>query len=253
MVSVVSLLIASVHAYRENELNFMGAVFVYSMIHEAVVANFIGTYSYSMSFQPQIMKIPVMIGLSWATIVYVSKEMGEKMGLRTWRLALFSGVMALSLDMGIDPIATEIGVWSWGWPADFLGVPAGNFFGWFAISFVFVYLSSYLGKFVKENYALSLTIILTIPTVLLSLALWETAGAGMLTVFALVVVSLALIEDELEITRVSSLLFLPIFIIEVSYLIVGLVYDLGIYVAPSGAIALIYIIFWSCVEDKPPL
>lgn len=253
MVSVVSLLIASAHAYKENELNFLVAVFVYSMIHEAVVANFVGTYSYSMNFQPQIMKIPVMIGLSWATIVYVSKEMGEKMGLRTWRLALFSGVMALSLDIAVDPIATEIGVWSWSWPADFLGVPAGNFFGWFAISFVFVYLSSYLGKFVSENCALSLSVVLTIPTVLLSLALWEATGAGMLTVFALAVVSLALIEDGLEITKVSSLLFLPIFIIEVSYLLVGLAYGLGTYVVPSVAITLIYIIFWFCIGDKSSL
>lgn len=51
-----------------------------------------------------------------------------------WRVPLLSGVIAVGLDLFIDPIAVRIGYWVWLAPGEvYYDIPLLNFVGWFVL------------------------------------------------------------------------------------------------------------------------
>ena len=51
-----------------------------------------------------------------------------------WRVPLLTGVIALGLDLFIDPISVLVGYWVWFVPGDvYYGIPLLNFVGWFVL------------------------------------------------------------------------------------------------------------------------
>ena len=51
-----------------------------------------------------------------------------------WRVPLLAAVIAVALDLYIDPVAVAVGYWVWQVPADvYYGIPLLNFVGWFVL------------------------------------------------------------------------------------------------------------------------
>jgi putative membrane protein len=54
-----------------------------------------------------------------------------------WRVPLATGVIAVSVDLLIDPVAVAIGYWVWHVPGNvYYGIPLLNFVGWFVLMFL---------------------------------------------------------------------------------------------------------------------
>ncbi len=100
--------------------------------------------------------IPLVLPISWAVIIYVSYTItnfflygfgGEKPRYKHNLLFLvgflvllsaIDGLIAVNLDMIMDPVAVSPLVQQWVWVngGPYFGIPIGNFMGWFVITFI---------------------------------------------------------------------------------------------------------------------
>jgi len=83
--------------------------------------------------------IPLSVTFAWVGIIYSAMIIGECLKLPLWQRILTTTLIALSLDWGMDPIAVELGAWTWTYPdGDYFGVPGFNFIGWFFIPIAYL-------------------------------------------------------------------------------------------------------------------
>jgi decaprenylphospho-beta-D-ribofuranose 2-oxidase len=81
--------------------------------------------------------VPIFIGLGWGTIFYITTWTAERLRLRNFaETAFVAGILAVNLDLSIDPTATMNKYWVWdgvSFDHGFFGVPFDNFISWVAI------------------------------------------------------------------------------------------------------------------------
>lgn len=91
-----------------------------------------GNYSYGPVLGAQFFEVPILIGVNWLLLVYLS---GGLFIIRIKNDLLAAGMGALVmvlLDILIEPVAVKLDFWSW---QDDV-IPLSNFIGWFAIAFI---------------------------------------------------------------------------------------------------------------------
>jgi uncharacterized membrane protein len=84
--------------------------------------------------------VPLAIVTSWGAIIYAAMWTSDQLQLRWYLRPISDGLLALSIDLGLDPIALPLAWWTWTIPGDplpWFGAPLVNFFGWFAVAFTF--------------------------------------------------------------------------------------------------------------------
>ncbi|MBW6440874.1 carotenoid biosynthesis protein [Patescibacteria group bacterium] len=91
---------------------------LYGLILEIVNVHNSGTYSYGQEFMLQIYNIPLVIGMGWAIIYYVSEKAVQSYNLKWWQVPFFMSLIALSIDLAIDMVAIRLGFWKWLIPLD---------------------------------------------------------------------------------------------------------------------------------------
>jgi Carotenoid biosynthesis protein len=149
------------HAWRTQGtarmVTFFGVCFLYGLILEnsGILIGYFGEshYRHYIGFAGLRLPAPIATQFGWAIMFYVATWMAELIAeKRQWlarspiRMAVFTSLLATSLDFQIDPMASLSGVW-WSWnpalPAWFLGVPFLNFAAWFVafLPFTFAYYS----------------------------------------------------------------------------------------------------------------
>lgn len=77
--------------------------------------------------------VPLWVAAGWGTIIYISMAATDRMGFQWYFRPLLDGLLAVSLDLTLDPIAEATGWWHWVRPGQFFGVPCDNFIGWLLI------------------------------------------------------------------------------------------------------------------------
>jgi len=101
---------------------------------------------------------PAWVCLCWFIIAYscvwVAGKVFPKVGL--WGRAFAGGLIAMGLDLWVDPVSTSPELMSWVWANGdhirILGIPHGNFLGWFFLIFLFAILwERYLPR-LKERW-----------------------------------------------------------------------------------------------------
>lgn len=152
--------LALIHALLDGKINRVQRVlmlltlFFYGILLEyiGIVA---GHHYYAVEPVMILGVVPLSIPLSWVGIIYSAMIIGERLELSLWNRILTTTLLSLSLDWGMDPIAVELGLWTWTHEAgSFFGVPSFNFIGWFFIPVV--YLVAYNFHWNKERNKLEL-------------------------------------------------------------------------------------------------
>jgi hypothetical protein len=96
-----------------------------------------GRYSYPLENELHIGVVPLSVTLAWVGLIYSSMVIVDRMKLPVGLRLLMSTLITLSLDWGMDPIAVELGAWTWyfhgGQQGLYFGVPGFNFIGWLFI------------------------------------------------------------------------------------------------------------------------
>jgi hypothetical protein len=97
-----------------------------------------GNYHYAPELIMLFKVIPLSVTFSWVGIIYSVMLIGDLLNLPSWLRIITSTLIALSLDWGMDPIAVDLGAWTWSYEGEYFGVPGFNFIGWFFIPIAYL-------------------------------------------------------------------------------------------------------------------
>jgi uncharacterized membrane protein len=109
-----------------------------------------GHYHFTEVMGPKIFHVPVLLGLAYVGMGYVSWTLGVliagKHQNRIWPIPLIAAFIMVAWDLSMDPIWSNlVHGWVWHNGGAYFGVPISNFFGW--------YLTVYL---IYQSFALYL-------------------------------------------------------------------------------------------------
>ncbi len=92
-----------------------------------------GNYTYGDSLGIKAFNTPLIIGLNWLLLVYISASVLEKTNLHVTVKVIFSALMMLGYDLIIEQIAPLLNMWNWQNEM----VPLNNYIAWFFLAVVF--------------------------------------------------------------------------------------------------------------------
>jgi uncharacterized membrane protein len=127
---------------RKAALLFVGgAVLWTSLIENFGVAEGTYTYSTQAGFFLWVGLVPFWVEAGWITVVFTLFILFHEVLLKDrspWLQAMFTGLLAVNMDLVIDPVAVANNLWRWTERSVYvLGVPIDNWLGWFLVVFFF--------------------------------------------------------------------------------------------------------------------
>lgn len=105
-----------------------------------------GEYSYGEVLGLKLLNVPLLIGLNWAMLVFAIGVPMARTTLPIWAKVLLSSVAMVALDLLIEPVAINLGFWSW----EQVAVPLQNYIAWGGVSALFFTLF-FTGSIKREN------------------------------------------------------------------------------------------------------
>jgi uncharacterized membrane protein len=127
-----------VHAWkrwgRKRATFFFIFALVYGFILEEITVTQSGYYEYNPNSWIMIGSTQMAVPFCWTAVIYTCirtiEERKELRGLAKIEKGLLAGVLAVSIDVGIDAVFANYGLWRWEeW--QWLGVPLANYTAWF--------------------------------------------------------------------------------------------------------------------------
>ncbi|SHI46658.1 putative membrane protein [Hymenobacter daecheongensis DSM 21074] len=105
-----------------------------------------GVYEYGATLGVKWLGVPLIIGLNWLLLTYMTGILARYLPAPGFVRALAAAVLMVGMDLCIEPVAVHFDFWSW----QFNRIPLQNFKGWFAIALI---LQVYFNRtdFVKRN------------------------------------------------------------------------------------------------------
>ncbi len=126
-----------------------------------------GNYSYGPVLGYQLFQVPLLIGINWLLLVYLSGGILHHIIKSDFLAAILGSLIMVFLDFLIEPVAVKLDFWTWENDV----IPVSNFLGWFGVAF-FIHLIYRKLNFEKYNpLSLFLLINLTVFFMLLNILL----------------------------------------------------------------------------------
>ncbi|QKQ99098.1 carotenoid biosynthesis protein [Metallosphaera tengchongensis] len=125
-----------VHSYvtlHWRSIRFLMTAFVIGFLFEVIGVHTgfpFGRYYYTGGLGMEVLGVPVIIPLLWATLAYFSYLPSHNAVISSWLMVL--------VDLTVDPLFSRFD-WHWLSPGQYFGVPITNFVSWFVISMI-IYL-----------------------------------------------------------------------------------------------------------------
>ncbi|ERM82874.1 hypothetical protein P872_05345 [Rhodonellum psychrophilum GCM71 = DSM 17998] len=105
-----------------------------------------GGYSYGSVLGVKVFEVPLMIGVNWFLLVYLSAEIFEGR-IRNWLVAAILGALVMVImDFLIEPVAVSLDFWAW----EGGQIPLSNYTSWFIVALVIQLIYGKL-EFRKKN------------------------------------------------------------------------------------------------------
>ena len=97
-----------------------------------------GAYAYSDTLGAQLLGVPAVIPLAWTMMGYPAFVVGRHITRHAVLGPVVAGAALAVWDLFLDPQMVAAGHWTWSPSATpvLLGIPVGNFVGWFAVATV---------------------------------------------------------------------------------------------------------------------
>lgn len=134
---VFGYLLSFQHSWSRQFLYFSLSIMITSYLIELIGVQtglVFGSYSYGAALGFKIGGTPLLIGVLWFVLIY-----GIGSQLTAWQIspvlkAATGACMMLLIDLFIEPVAMELGFWSW----ENDTIPIQNYVAWYMISFVYL-------------------------------------------------------------------------------------------------------------------
>lgn len=95
-----------------------------------------GEYTYGENLGLKVADVPIIIGVNWAILSFVSAEIANSFRLKPISIKAFiSSALMLILDFFIEQSAPRFDFWEF----DLAEVPLQNYFTWFILAYIFSY------------------------------------------------------------------------------------------------------------------
>jgi uncharacterized membrane protein len=92
-----------------------------------------GTYVYGKTLGLSILNTPVLIGLNWLFLVYVTSSLFEKYHIHQIFKIILASLAMVVFDLVLEPVAPKMDMWYWKNSV----IPLRNYMAWFIIAIVF--------------------------------------------------------------------------------------------------------------------
>lgn len=105
---------------------------IYGILLELATIRQLHIYQYG-QFTLMVLDVPLAVAVMWGTLLYGVRLLSDATTLPEWARPMLDALLAIAIDLIMDPIAIRLGMWEWkpGLPMQYFGVPYGNFWGWF--------------------------------------------------------------------------------------------------------------------------
>ena len=147
-----ALIHAAIHYGWRGSVIFAAICLVVSNLLEnlSIATGFpFGHYYFTELMGPKLFQVPVLLGLAYIGMAYVSWTLARLVvgrpyaaiaGARIFTLPLVAGFIMVAWDLAQDPVwATLVHGWAWRDGGPWFGVPVSNYLGWFLTVFI-IYL-----------------------------------------------------------------------------------------------------------------
>ena len=112
-------------------------VYISGFVIESIGVNtgfIFGEYIYGKTLGYQIFETPLIIGMNWLFLVYVSSSLTEKINSGNIISFLLPPVLMVVYDLVLEQVAPGLGMWNWKGDS----VPLQNYIAWLVIAFLFI-------------------------------------------------------------------------------------------------------------------
>ncbi|MDN3687805.1 carotenoid biosynthesis protein [Cyclobacterium jeungdonense] len=160
------LLVTSILLYFHKGYNrwffiFALSAFGIGMITEIIGVNtglIFGDYFYGPVLGPKLMGVPLLIGVNWFLMVYLTGGVVYRMIRNNLVAAAAGAALMVVMDVNLEPVAMALNFWQW----DTQTIPLSNYFSWFLIAFTIqlIYRKSPFNKENKLNFFLFINFLL---------------------------------------------------------------------------------------------
>ncbi len=90
-----------------------------------------GDYVYGPTLGPKLWEVPIIIGVNWFILVYLTGTLFQKVE-KDWYAAFLGAVAMTAIDYIMEPVAVSLDMWYW----KFELIPWTNYLGWFLVAFL---------------------------------------------------------------------------------------------------------------------
>lgn len=149
LLSSLFLILAFHRGWNDSFLIFSALAFTLGFGSELVGIHtgfLYGDYVYGASLGPKLWDVPLVIGVNWFVLVYLTGSLFQKSVSNDYYAAFLAAICMTGLDYVMEPVAVSLDFWSW----KFDVIPMSNYIGWLGVSF-FIQLIYRKMKFDKEN------------------------------------------------------------------------------------------------------
>jgi uncharacterized membrane protein len=91
-----------------------------------------GNYNYGSVLGTKLFEVPLMIGVNWLILVYISGHLLYNKIENDWLASFVSAGLMVGIDFIIEPVAIALDFWTW----ESGSIPLSNYLGWFGIAFI---------------------------------------------------------------------------------------------------------------------
>ncbi len=105
-----------------------------------------GDYVYGPTLGPKLWEVPIVIGVNWFILVYLTGSIFSKSIGNDYYAAFMGAAAMTAFDYVMEPVATALDMWYW----KFDVIPLENYLGWFGVSFL-IHLIYRKANFEKYN------------------------------------------------------------------------------------------------------
>ncbi|HLD54546.1 MAG TPA: carotenoid biosynthesis protein [Sediminibacterium sp.] len=166
------LLAASQERLEKGFVGFFLLAFATGMVTEMIGVNtgiLFGNYTYGRVMGPKLMGVPFLIGMNWFVIVFCCGSLMQQLNkvmlakyeapiprsIIKWSVVIDGAVMATFFDWLMEPVAIQLGFWTWEGGA----IPMLNYACWFVISAILLAIQQQLKIKAQNHFAIHLLII----------------------------------------------------------------------------------------------
>lgn len=132
-------------------------IYILGFLAEVVGVNtglIFGHYSYGGSLGIKLFNTPLMIGINWLLLIYISFSLTAKLKINPLLQIIFASIILLIYDLIIEQVAPVLDMWTWSDNE----IPIKNYIAWFILAFIFSSILKISG--VKTNNKLAPVILL---------------------------------------------------------------------------------------------